>query len=89
MDTRDTTVKARTLWQLLALDDTEPEATDLVEMNLSVAREIPSLKHGCCPLLPVPIEIFMRKAPRFRRWNENVFKPFPKKQKVTTQQANK
>lgn len=36
---------ARTLWQLLALDDTELEATDLVEINLSVAREIPSLQN--------------------------------------------
>jgi Transglutaminase-like superfamily len=44
MDMQETTVEARTLWQLLALDDAELEATDLVEMNLSVAREIPSLK---------------------------------------------
>jgi hypothetical protein len=44
MEMQETTAKPRTLWQLLAADDSELEATDLVEMNLSVAREIPSLE---------------------------------------------
>jgi hypothetical protein len=44
MGTHEATVKARTFWQLLALDDSELETTDVVEMNLSVAREIPSLE---------------------------------------------
>lgn len=44
MGTDESPTTGRTLWQLLALDDAALEATDLVEMNLSVAREIPSLK---------------------------------------------
>lgn len=45
MEMQKTVVEGRTLWQLLALDDAELEAADLVEMNLSVAREIPSLEN--------------------------------------------
>jgi hypothetical protein len=45
MGTQEMTAKPRTLWQLLALDDVELEAADLVELNLSVAHEIPSLAH--------------------------------------------
>ena len=32
-----------TLWQLLALDDSALEQTDVVLLNLAVAKEIPSL----------------------------------------------
>jgi len=65
MQSYATIPRLRTLWQLLALDDPELEATDLVEMNLSVAREIPSLEN-----LDVPryCRIVDEWTEAFRNW---------------------
>jgi hypothetical protein len=73
MNVQTTSVKARTLWQLLALDDAELEATDLVEMNLSVAREIPSLEK-----LDVPryCRIVDQWTNAFRNWLPSAEKKF-------------
>jgi len=68
-----TTDKARTLWQFLALEDDQLEAADLVEMNLSVAREIPSLKsldvHRYCRIVDDWTE-------QFRKWLRGAEKNF-------------
>jgi hypothetical protein len=73
MGMQETNAKARTFWQLLALDDTELEATDLVEMNLSVAREIPSLEK-----LDVPryCRIVDQWTNAFRNWLPSAEKKF-------------
>lgn len=75
MGMQETTVKARTLWQLLALDDAELEATDLVEMNLSVAREIPLLEQ-----LDVAryCRIVDEWTERFRKWLPGAVRTFHK-----------
>lgn len=59
--------RTATLWQLLALSDDELERTDLVALNVAVAKEIPSLKdldtERYCQIVDDWTEQFRRELP--------------------------